>query len=687
MDIHGVKVNQAEAIFIVDAQDTIVTCNTSSEDVFGWPVDKMVGNSFSRMLLPASTRKTFRSLLHSFESQGKQGFLVNKLEQKVLHRDGFELPVEFNFCPIDKEFACSFIITARDIRSRRHQAEVLQQVSQSQQTVNSILNIAIEDYSLDEILLQALEAVLLLNTPKLLNKGAVLLVEEGKDCLVLQAHKGFSKQQVEACTRVPFGTCHCGRAALTGEVQYSECIDDKHDIRLDNIAPHGHYCVPISFGGTVLGVMSLYLQEGHEQNDEEKDVLRAVTNILAGVIKRKKVEIQRHHLIKRQEAMITKIFDEKKLTESIIQSLNAGLMVFDLGGVLVTINPSGRKILRQFADPDANDAESIDWFASIPVVKQMTSAGKPSDKQEEISLLNRKGEERSLQYTIIPWDNSSGRQIGIILLLRDITDTLRIQREMEKMNRLSTVAEIASAVAHEVRNPLAGIKTMSQAIEENCDEGDENKEYVTRIIRQVDRLNDLLTEFFTYAKPGKAKKGKVSMGYIVNEIRQLLKVKLDSKRIILEEKYARGLPHIYVDPDQMHQVFLNLTLNALDAMGRKGKIQISAQKATTKAWKKYAELFPDLKENVEYVAVSFKDNGKGMAPEVAEKAFEPFFTTKSNGSGLGLAIVHRILTENNAFIVADSTQKNGMAFLMMFESAGKEHGELADVNKKAMQPS
>ena len=115
------------------------------------------------------------------------------------------------------------------------EVQVLQQASQNQQIINSILKIALEDYSLDEILRHALESVLLLKRPKLLNKGAVLLVDEDSDYLVLKVHKGFNDNQVQTCSRIPFGTCHCGRAALTGEIQFSECVDDQHDIRLDKL--------------------------------------------------------------------------------------------------------------------------------------------------------------------------------------------------------------------------------------------------------------------------------------------------------------------------------------------------------------------------------------------------------------------------------------------------------------------
>lgn len=542
-------------------------------------------------------------------------------------------------------------------------------MSQNQQIVNSILSIAINDFSLDEILLQSLEYVLLFNTPKLINKGAVLLVADDSDHLILKAHKGFDKEQIQACGRIPFGTCHCGRAALTGVIQFSECVDSQHDIRPDNMAPHGHYCIPICSGENILGVMSLYLREGHPANNEEKEILYAISNILAGIIERKKHEIQRYRLIKKQEIMITRISDEKKLTDSIIHSLNAGLIVCDSDGKIVTLNPSGRLILCQFLDAGISDSAEIISFADIPAVQLMLETRTtPAEKIDKIIQLNRMGEERTLQYTVIPWENSSGLQIGRVLQFKDITETLRIRQEMEKMNRLSTVAEIASAVAHEVRNPLAGIKTMSQAIEENCEDHDENKEYITRILKQVDRLNALLTDFFTYAKPGKARKTKVSISYIVKEIRQLFKVKLDSKRIILEEDYADGLPDFFVDPDQMQQVFLNLMLNAIDAMSKNGKIQINARLADRKMINKYTDLFPDLKKHTDYVAVYFKDNGKGMSPEVAARAFEPFFTTKHHGVGLGLAIVYRILRENNAFIVADTSQEQGITFIMMFES-------------------
>lgn len=662
----------AEAIFMLDHAGIVTNCNETAGGVFGWSLDDIEGKMFSDIFLPDDAKKEFKDSLHNFEETEKKGLQVKGAEQYILHRDGYNIFTELNICPTDNLCTCSFIITVRDISEKKQQVRFLKQASRNQQAVNSILKIALGDFSLDEILLHALEYALSLNSPKSTGKGSVFLVDDNSDHLILKAHKGFDKKHIQTCYRIPFGTCHCGRAALTGEIQFSKCVNDQHDILPGNMIPHGHYCIPICSGENILGVMSLYLRDGHVQNDDEKEVLWGICNILAGVIERKKIEIQRYLLIKKQEAMTSRIFNEKKLTESIIQSINAGLMFFDLDGKIVALNPSGKMILSQFVDAEPSDSNDIAKYADIPAVKAMYKI-RPvsSEKTAEVRQLNIKGEERTLQYSVVPEENSSGLQVGIILLFKDITDTLQIQREMEKMNRLSTVAEIASAVAHEVRNPLAGIKTMSQAIEENCDDNDENKEYIVRIIKQVDRLNNLLTQFFTYARPGKAQKEKVSIAYIVNEINQLLKVKLDSKRIVLEEEYADELPDIYVDRDQMEQVILNLMLNAIDAIdgiSESGKIEITARLADRTMKKNYADLFPNLKENIDYVALCFKDNGKGMTPKVATKAFDPFFTTKHQGSGLGLAIVYRILNENNAFIMIDSVQKKGVTFVMMFES-------------------
>ncbi|MEW6110332.1 MAG: ATP-binding protein [Nitrospirota bacterium] len=286
-------------------------------------------------------------------------------------------------------------------------------------------------------------------------------------------------------------------------------------------------------------------------------------------------------------------------------------------------------------------------------------------------LHSKHGEERIIGFTTAPRVNTAGDMDGIIVSFRDITDVKRIQKEMERVSRLSTIAEIASAVAHEIRNPLAGIKTMAQSIEENLGETDGNKEYISRIIKQVDRLNDILKTFFTYARPAKPRITRTSLINIINEVKPLVGNKLMEKNILMIENYERGLPDILVDPNQMQQVFLNLLLNSIDAVAGKGRIEIVAKSLQPAEREAYSIVFPELKDNGDYIVLKFSDNGCGMPKETAEKIFEPFFTTKSSGSGLGLSIVYSLLHENNAAIFVDSVEGAGSTFIIFLEADRK----------------
>ena len=540
-----------------------------------------------------------------------------------------------------------------------------------QRIVSAILRVAMDDITLNEILRHALDAVLRHDSSNLFHKGAILLVADDADYLVLCAHAGFSESELEQCRRIPIGSCCCGQAAMSGTMQYSGPTHQCPDGLSQQGMPQGLYCVPICAGEEMLGVLALYLRHGHTRDRDEKEMLWAISNILASVVKRKKAEVALQRLVREQEAMITRLSDEQRMTESIIRSLRGGLMVCNRESTILKLNPAGRMILRRFLADPASDGNHA--LAELPLVRAMLEhGGQASPTQHEIRCQDRTGMERTVQYTVRPLENSLAEQIGLILQFDDITEMVRIGQAMKKMNKLSTMAELASAVAHEVRNPLAGIKTMSQAIEENCGHHDENREYIRRIIKQVDRLNGLLNEFFTYATPGRAKREQVSLGRVVAEIRHLVLGKTERKGIELVEEYEEGLPDIHVDPNQLQQVLLNLMLNAIDAIEGNGRILIHARRAGQEILQRYGGSMPGLKRNAQYVLVLFRDNGVGMEPEVAERAFEPFFTTKHQGTGLGLAIVQRILDENNAFIALDDLPEQGVGFVMLFESAARD---------------
>jgi nitrogen fixation/metabolism regulation signal transduction histidine kinase len=369
------------------------------------------------------------------------------------------------------------------------------------------------------------------------------------------------------------------------------------------------------------------------------------------------------------QASMDNLADEKIFTESIISSLDSGLMVIDLEGMILTANPSGVEILNLF-DPDPVGRSLVAVLGEKPFKAMTTISSKESHTSGEISIPSLKGDKRALEFTATNRKDVSGKKLGLIVSFRDVTDENYLHKEMEKMDRLRTVAEIATAVAHEVRNPLAGISTMAQAIDENLKENDDNKEYIRRIIRQINRLNKLLTEFFTYARPNDPRKVTASIREIINETKHLIDNRLYKMGIELKERYEDDLPFIKVDPNQIQQVFLNLMLNSVEAFTGSGTIEIIAERVDEKRKGAYMLSYPELRMDSDYLVVHFRDTGPGLAGDVADKIFEPFVTTKHNGSGMGLSIVYRILKDNDATIHLDDSVNEGVGYIIFLRVSG-----------------
>src|SRR3989339_711576 len=141
------------------------------------------------------------------------------------------------------------------------------------------------------------------------SKGAVFLVENENDTLVMKVQNGFSSSIQDICAEVKFGQCFCGRAALTGEVQFADCIDERHDVKYEGMNNHGHYCIPIVSSGRVLGVINTYLKIGHKLGDKEEQFLKAVADIL----------VEQLLQFSRMQKVVFIPFDLNKAVEEIIQ--------------------------------------------------------------------------------------------------------------------------------------------------------------------------------------------------------------------------------------------------------------------------------------------------------------------------------------------------------------------------------
>jgi len=348
--------------------------------------------------------------------------------------------------------------------------------------------------------------------------------------------------------------------------------------------------------------------------------------------------------------------DVKNFTESIIQSIGSGILIARINDAITYINRAGERILgysrneligRPFASLGLREKQGV--------IRSLLDNPEDLDTRKEGWMKRKDGVEFPVGYSINNHLNVRGEMIGKIVIFRDLTNIYKIQEEILRMDRLVSLGKLSSGIAHELRNPLAGIKTTSQALSEEMSEDDPRREYLTRITKEIDRLNDLLKTFFSFAKPQRLNLVPCHVKDIINEIIPFLIKEIADKGIRFVESYHPQLPKVKVDKNQMHQVFLNLFLNAIQAMSSGGELKIDVTLSNSSGADGHKQNF---------IKTVISDTGRGIPPHLLHRIFDPFFTTKPKGIGLGLSIAYQIINKHGGTINIESEWEKRTAVII-----------------------
>ena len=375
---------------------------------------------------------------------------------------------------------------------------------------------------------------------------------------------------------------------------------------------------------------------------------RVSTREMDGMIEKKEEAIQR---------LAQELEDVKNFTDSIIQSIGSGIIITGMNDTITYINRAGERILGYSKDELVNKPFSIFGLREKQSDIRSFFFDNPDDHdtRKEGWMRRKDHNEFPVGFTINNHLNVRGETIGKIVIFRDMTNVYKIQEEILRMDRLVSLGKLASDIAHELRNPLAGIKTTAQALSEEMSRDDSRREYLNRITKEIDRLNELLKTFFSFAKPQKLNLVYCHIKDIINEIIPFLIKEIADKGIHFIENYHPQLPKIKVDKTQMHQAFLNLFLNAIQAMPDGGELKIEVTPTTSYS-------LVGFKQN--FIKINISDTGKGIPPNILHKIFDPFFTTKPKGIGLGLSITYQIVKKHGGTITAESEWGKGTSFVI-----------------------
>ena len=222
-------------------------------------------------------------------------------------------------------------------------------------------------------------------------------------------------------------------------------------------------------------------------------------------------------------------------------------------------------------------------------------------------------------------------------------------KRMYRADKLATLGQLSAGAAHEIRNPLTSIRSTIQYLKKSFKDED-NVQLVNELMEEVDRINDIIEGLLSFSKPGKPLKENINLTTVLEQTIHLVETGAKKKNINIEFKTDTVQKELIADPSQLKQVFLNIIMNAMQAIERDGKIEIMIEK------KKKYEKYSDNPED--YFFIIIQDDGEGILKKNIEHIFDPFFTTKKDGTGLGLSISYSIVQQHGGEIEIESTSKH-----------------------------
>jgi two-component system sensor histidine kinase PilS (NtrC family) len=336
--------------------------------------------------------------------------------------------------------------------------------------------------------------------------------------------------------------------------------------------------------------------------------------------------------------------DYRLFNDRIIESMRSGLVTTDLLGHIITFNRAAEEITGY----RAGDVRGKKIFTIFGDIEKQIEAGLESIRTRtrlprfDIGCRTADGREIHLGFSVAPLVDESDSSRGYVLTFQDLTEVMELEREVRRQERLAALGKMAAGLAHEIRNPLASMRGSVQVLASELNFSQDQSQLMQIVLRESDRLNRIVSDFLTYARPPKIERAVIELSSLLSETIALLRnsPELRPDHLITEE-YPDS-PLLYRgDPNQLRQIFWNLARNAIQAMEQGGELSVTLE----------AKPSGD-------ITIAFSDTGQGMSREQKERLFEPF-NSSSGGTGLGMAIVYQLVRDHNGRIIVESDAGKG----------------------------
>ncbi len=369
--------------------------------------------------------------------------------------------------------------------------------------------------------------------------------------------------------------------------------------------------------------------------------------------------IEGHGLMVEKVRLQKELIETKNFLESIVEKAGDAISVVDLGGKVLYWNEGAEKIygytkeevlgkkLSHFLYPRDEKLKAEEEKLMEKLMARMKRG--EVIPNVEVKRQTKERKEIITSMTISPLKDAEGRIVGASRICKDITHLKKAEERLVLAERLSSLGELTAGVAHELRNPLAGIKINTQVLSRKKDLPEMEKKLLSSTLEGIEKIQKIVDDMLHFAKPKAAHFKEEEINEIVDKSLAILQTKLKKGNISSVFEGTQRLPRLRIDIHQIQQVFINLMLNAIQAMEDGGTLSIRT-----------------FIENGDGVGIEVKDTGMGIPRSHLKKIFDPFFTTKSEGTGLGLSISAKILENHGATIDVVSEEGKGSTFTLHF---------------------
>ena len=414
-----------------------------------------------------------------------------------------------------------------------------------------------------------------------------------------------------------------------------------------------NYYLPCRLQNKTIAIIGLgRTTHGDFLSSEDVELLESMASYIG-------IAIQNARLYASLEQKISEYERLKEFNENIVESINVGVFAVDLEERIESWNAQ-MEVMYAMSRQEAVGQPLRDILPEKFVAEFLRLKDEPGvHNLYRFRLQTRSGENRCANVAIAPLVSRNFEVVGRIIIVDDVTERMELEAQLTQADKLSSIGLLAAGVAHEVNTPLAVISSYTQMLAKQVRGDQRVAPLLDKITQQTFRASEIVNGLLNFSRTGAAEFTALDLNHVIEETLKLLEHQFRVSQVQLETSFEDNLPPILGNSGKLQQVFLNLFLNAKDAMAAGGTLRVATQANG-------------------HVAVDVSDTGSGIALEHVQRIYDPFFTTKvtvsegqRRGTGLGLAVSYGIIQEHAGKIQVESQVGSGTTFHLEFPMARK----------------